>query len=105
MIRETRGALLAAEARASAFESEAKHRTLLIEQMKFTIAKLRHEQYGGEADHRGDVLGACATQVLRPGAAQQGADYDRSDRTDRCAVRDRARHQRQAAPGAGARSQ
>ena len=55
MIRETRAALLAAEARASALESEAKHRALLIEQMKFTIAKLRHEQYG-QSSERGAVL-------------------------------------------------
>jgi transposase len=55
MIRETRAALLAAEARASALESEAKHRALLIEQMKFTIAKLRHEQYG-QSSERGAIL-------------------------------------------------
>jgi transposase len=55
MIRERRAALLAAEARASALESEAKHRALLVEQMKFTIAKLRHEQYG-QSSERGAIL-------------------------------------------------
>jgi transposase len=55
MIVATRAALLAAEARASALESEAKHRALLIEQMKFTIAKLRHEQYG-QSSERGAIL-------------------------------------------------
>ena len=55
MIRETRAALLAAEARASALESEAKRRALLIEQMKFIIAKLRHEQYG-QSSERGAIL-------------------------------------------------
>ncbi len=52
------------------------------------------------ADHRGGVLGACAAQVLRPGAAQQGADRDRGGRAHRCAVRHRARDQRPAAAGA-----
>src|SRR5580692_6099315 len=63
MIRETRAALLAAEARASALESEAKHRALLIEQMKFTIAKLRHEQYGQSAE-RGAILEQLELQLV-----------------------------------------
>jgi transposase len=45
MILETRAALAVARARASALESEAKHRTLLIEKLKYTIAKLRHERW------------------------------------------------------------
>ena len=45
MILETRAALAVAQARASALESEAKHRTLLIEKLKYTIAKLRHERW------------------------------------------------------------
>ena len=52
------------------------------------------------ADHRGGVLGACAAQVLRSGAAQQGADRHRGGRAHRCAVRHRARDQRPAAAGA-----
>ena len=36
-------------------ESEAKHRALLIEKLKFLIAKLRHQQYGQSAE-RGAVL-------------------------------------------------
>jgi transposase len=55
MILDTRAALLAAEARASAAESEAKHRALLIEQLKYMIAKLRHEKFG-QSSERGIVL-------------------------------------------------
>jgi len=50
IIIEMRSALLAAEARASALESEAKFRALLIEQLKLTIAKLRHERFGQSSE-------------------------------------------------------
>jgi len=50
IIIEMRSALLAAEARASALESEAKYRALLIEQLKLTIAKLRHERFGQSSE-------------------------------------------------------
>jgi transposase len=52
MIMTQRDALRAAEARASAAESEAKFRALLIEKLKFTIAKLRHEQFGQSSERR-----------------------------------------------------
>jgi transposase len=55
MILETRAALLAAEARACALESEAKHRALLIEKLKYTIAKLRHERFG-QSSERAAIL-------------------------------------------------
>jgi transposase len=55
MIIATREALLAAEARASAAESEAKHRALLIEKLKYTIAKLRHDKFG-QSSERGAIL-------------------------------------------------
>ncbi len=55
MIIAKHEALLAAEARASAAESEAKHRALLIEQLKYTIAKLRHERFG-QSSERGAIL-------------------------------------------------
>jgi hypothetical protein len=55
IILAQREALVTAEARATAAESEAKYRALLIEQMKFTIAKLRHEQYG-QSSERGAIL-------------------------------------------------
>jgi len=55
MILETRAALVAAEARASALESEAKNRALLIEQLKYTIAKLRHDRFG-QSSERSAIL-------------------------------------------------
>src|SRR6266478_1762648 len=55
MIVATREALLAAEARASAAESEAKFRALLIEKLKYTIAKLRHDTFG-QSSERGAIL-------------------------------------------------
>src|SRR6201993_4532658 len=62
MIMTQRDALRAAEARASAAESEAKFRALLIEQMKFTIAKLRHEQFG-QSSERSAVLEQLELQL------------------------------------------
>ena len=50
LIIAQREALLAAEAKASAAESEAKFRSLLIEKLKFTIAKLRHERFGQSSE-------------------------------------------------------
>lgn len=61
----------AAEARATAAESEAKYRELLIEKLKFMIAKLRHEQYGQSAE-RGAILEQLELQLadLEEDAAQ-----------------------------------
>jgi transposase len=50
-----RAALVAAEARATAAESEAKFRALLIEKLKYNIAKLRHDKFGQSAE-RGAIL-------------------------------------------------
>src|ERR671918_743191 len=55
MIIAQRQALLVAEAKAQNAEAEARHRALLIEQMKFTIAKLRHEKFG-QSSERGAFL-------------------------------------------------
>ena len=52
------------------------------------------------ADPRGRLLGARATQAVRAGRGQQGADRGRGGAADRRAVRDRARDQRQACRGA-----
>ena len=48
-----------AEAKAQNAEAEARHRALLIEQMKFTIAKLRHEKFGPSSE-RGDCKRALS---------------------------------------------
>jgi transposase len=55
IILAQREALVVAEARAGALESEAKFRALLIEKLKYTIAKLRHEKFG-QSSERGAVL-------------------------------------------------
>ena len=62
MIIAKHEALLAAEARASAAESEAKHRALLIEKLKYTIAKLRHERFG-QSSERSAILEQLELQL------------------------------------------
>ncbi len=54
--------LLTERAARLAAESEAKFRALLIEQMKFTIAKLRHERFG-QSSERGAVLEQLELQL------------------------------------------
>jgi transposase len=51
-----------AEARAAAAENEAKSNALLIEKLKFTIAKLRHAQFGQSAE-RGAILEQLELQL------------------------------------------
>ena len=55
LIIAQREALIVAEAKAQNAEAEARHRALLIEKMKFTIAKLRHEKFG-QSSERGALL-------------------------------------------------
>ena len=55
-------ARLAAEVKAQNAEAEAKARALLIEQMRFTIAKLRQEQYG-QSSERGAILEQLELQL------------------------------------------
>jgi transposase len=55
-------ALIVAEAKAQNAEAEARHRALLIEQMKFTIAKLRHERFG-QSSERGAILEQLELQL------------------------------------------
>src|ERR1700730_3372256 len=55
LILAQREALVVAEAKAAAAESVAKSRALEIEQLKYQIAKLKHEQYG-QSSERGAVL-------------------------------------------------
>ncbi len=57
-----REALMVAEARASAAESEAKLRALQIEKLKYTIAKLRHQQFG-QSSERGAILEQLELQL------------------------------------------
>jgi len=52
LIIAQRQALSAAELRAAAAESEAQYRALLIEKLKFTIRKLRHDRFGQSSERR-----------------------------------------------------
>jgi transposase len=74
MIIAQREALVAAEARASAAESEAKHRALVIEKLKFTIGKFRHGKFG-QSSERGAILEQLELQLadLQEDAAQAEA--------------------------------
>jgi transposase len=71
LIIAQREALSAAQARATAAESEAQHRALLIEKLKYTIRKLRHERFG-QSSERGALLDQLELQLadLEEDAAQ-----------------------------------
>ena len=74
MILAQRQALSVAEARATAAESEAKSRALQIEKLKYTIAKLRHQQFG-QSSERGAILDQLELQLgeLQENAAEAEA--------------------------------
>ena len=71
LIIAQREALSAAELRATAAESEAQYRALLIEKLKFTIRKLRHDRFG-QSSERGALLDQLELQLadLEADAAQ-----------------------------------
>jgi transposase len=54
--------VLAAQARAHEAEAQAQHRALLIEKLKFTIAKMRHERFGPSSE-RGAILDQLELQL------------------------------------------
>jgi transposase len=54
--------LIAERAARTAAEADARHRDLLIEKMKYTIAKLRHEQFG-QSSERGAILEQLELQL------------------------------------------
>jgi transposase len=62
LIIAQRQALSAAQERATAAESEAQYRALLIEKLKFTIRKLRHERFG-QSSERGALLDQLELQL------------------------------------------
>jgi transposase len=74
LIIAQRQALTAAEARATAAESEAQYRALLIEKLKYTIAKLQHARFG-QSSERGALLEQLELQLadLEEDAAQAEA--------------------------------
>src|SRR5215475_8266065 len=67
----------AAEERAAAAENEAKSYVLQIEKLKFTIAKLRHMQFGQSAE-RGAILEQLELQLagLEEDAARAQVERD-----------------------------
>jgi transposase len=74
LIMAQREALVAAQARATAAENEAQYRALLIEKLKYTIRKLRHERFG-QSSERGALLEQLELQLadLEEDAAQAEA--------------------------------
>jgi transposase len=62
LIVAQRQALTAAQERAAAAESEAQYRALLIEKLKFTIRKLRHDRFG-QSSERGTLLDQLELQL------------------------------------------
>ena len=74
LIIAQRQALSAAELRATAAESEAQYRALLIEKLKFAIRKLRHDRFG-QSSERGALLDQLELQLadLEADAAQAEA--------------------------------
>jgi transposase len=74
LIIAQREELSAAQARATAAESEAQYRALLIEKLKYTIGKLRHERFG-QSSERGALLDQLELQLadLEGDAAQAEA--------------------------------
>ena len=71
MRSSSRSAGLSAAIASTAAESEAQYRALLIEKLKFTIRKLRHEQFGQSSEH-GALLDQLELQLadLEEDAAQ-----------------------------------
>jgi transposase len=71
LIIAQRQALSAVELRATAAESEAQYRAQLIEKLKFTIRKLRHDRFG-QSSERGALLDQLELQLadLEADAAQ-----------------------------------
>ena len=60
-----REALVAAQVRATGAENEAQYRALLIEKLKYTIRKLRHERFG-QSSERGALLEQLELQLAEP---------------------------------------
>jgi transposase len=74
MVIAAQAARVEAEAKARNAEAEVRARELVIEQMKYTIAKLRHEQFG-QSSERSAVLGQLELQLadMEEDAAQAEA--------------------------------
>src|ERR1700757_234204 len=80
MVIAAQSARLEAEAKARNMEAEVRARELLIEQMKFTIKKLRHEQFG-QSSERHAVL-----EQLELSLAEMEEDASQAEATAQLAV-------------------
>jgi transposase len=80
MVIAAQAARLEAEAKARNMEAEVRARELLIEQMKFTIKKLRHEQFG-QSSERHAVL-----EQLELSLAEMEEDASQAEATAQLAV-------------------
>jgi transposase len=87
LIIAQRQALSAAQERAAAAESEAKVRALVIEKLKYTIRKLRHERFG-QSSERGTLLDQLELQLadLEADAAQSEAAAQMAAPSERITV-------------------
>jgi transposase len=63
VILAQREALVAAEARASTAESEARLRALEIERLKLLLARARREQYGQTSERGRRIIGQLDLQL------------------------------------------
>jgi hypothetical protein len=66
MILAQRAALIAARAKADNAEAEPRRRALLIDQMKLTIARLRHERFRQSSERSAALDGTSGTPRGRP---------------------------------------
>jgi len=98
IILAQREALLAAQAQAAAAESEAKYRALLIEKLQFTIARLRHAQFG-QSSERGAALEQLELQLadLEEDASQAAATAEQMAAAASCKVEVRSFQRRKPA--------
>jgi transposase len=80
MVIAAQKARLEAEAKARNAEAELRARELLIEQMKFAIAKLRHERFGQSSEHR------AVLEQLELSLAEMEEDASQAEAAARIAV-------------------
>ncbi len=80
MVIAAQTARLEAEAKARNAEAELRARELLIEQMKFAIAKLRHERFGQSSERR------AVLEQLELSLAEMEEDASQAETAERIAV-------------------
>ena len=85
MVIATQAARLEAEATARNAEAEVRARELVIEQMKFTIAKLRHERFGQSSER------SAALEQLELSLADMEEDASEAEAAAQMAVNAAAR--------------